>query len=454
MTGAPRERPGRYADALKVREFRALYIAQVASGIGDQVAKVALAVLVYDRTSSPLLAALAYAAGFLPWIVAGPVLSPLADRLPRRRVMVVCELGRAALFGAMALHGVPLLVLFVLLFLASILAPPFEAARAATLPDVLTGDLYVVGSSLGAISSQLVQVLGFAGGGALVAAVGARGALGLDAVTFAVSGLLLLVRLVSRPPAATGARPTLVADVREGSRVVFASPVLRSILLLAWVGAAFSIVPEGLAVTYADSRNAGPLATGLLLAANPVGAVIGAFAIGRLVAPSRRLRLMLPLAVLTFLPLMGTVVHPPVAVACLLWAMSGVGLAFQLPANATFVAGVPAASRGRAFGLAQSGLQVFQGLALTVGGALAQVLPVQRVVTLAGLVGLCGVLLLARSWPHAAMEAVHAPASSVGWPDEVVVTDDDSTTNLEMPVWTGPYVLRPAAREMIIRLVP
>ena len=453
MTRGIVERPGRYSDVLRVREFRALYVAQVASGIGDQVAKVALAVLVYDRTDSPLLAALAYAAGFLPWVIAGPVLSPLADRLPRRRVMVVCELARAALFAAMTLPGVPLPTLFVLLLLASVLAPPFEAARAATLPDVLPGDLYVVGSSLGTITGQLVQVLGFAGGGALVAAVGARGALGLDAVTFALSGLLVLARLVPRPPAATGARPTLVADIREGSRVVFASPVLRSILLLAWVGAAFSIVPEGLAVTYADSRGAGPVATGLLLAANPVGAVAGAFVVGRLVAPSRRLRLMLPLAVLTFVPLLATVAHPPVGVACGLWAVSGVGLAFQLPANATFVQRVPAEARGRAFGLAQSGLMVFQGLTLTAGGALAQVLPVQGVVTLAGVLGLAGVVLLAVAWPHAAMQAVHAPAPTT---DAVAasVRDDQRSREEPVPSWTGPYLLQPKPRELVVRLVP
>ena len=454
MTAGTVERPGRYTDALRVTEFRALYFAQVASGIGDQVAKVALAVLVYARTDSPLLAALAYAAGFLPWVIAGPVLSPLADRLPRRRVMVVCELGRAALFGAMTLPGVPLPALFLLLFVASVLAPPFEAARAATLPDVLPGDLYVVGSSLGTITTQLVQVLGFAGGGALVAAVGARGALGLDAVTFALSGVLLLIRVAPRPPAATGARPTLVADIREGSRVVFASPVLRSILLLAWVGAAFSIVPEGLAVTYADSQGAGPVATGLLLAANPVGAVVGAFVIGRLVAPSRRLRLMLPLAVLTFVPLLGTVTHPPVAVACVLWAVSGIGLAFQLPANATFVARVPPAARGRAFGLAQSGLMVFQGLSLTAGGALAQVVPVQGVVTLAGLLGLIGVVVLAGVWPHAAMDALQVSAVTAEGTPATVAGDEQPAAEQPVPSWTGPYLLQPTPRELVVRLVP
>lgn len=454
MTDGARERPGRYSDVLRVREFRALYLAQVGSSIGDQVAKVALAVLVFDRTESPLLAALAYAAGYLPWIVAGPVLSPLADRLPRRRVMVVSELARAGLLGTMALPGVSMPVLFGLLLVASLLAPPFEAARAATLPDVLPGDLYIVGSSLGAITVQLVQVLGFVAGGALIATVGARGALALDALTFAFSGLLLLRVVAARPPAASGARPTLVADLREGTRVVFTRPLLRSILLLAWVGAAFSIVPEGLAVTYAASHGAGSLATGFLLAANPVGAVVGAFVIGRLVVPSRRLRLMLPLAVLTFLPLLGTAGHPSVPVACLLWGLSGVGLAFQLPANATFVASVPPEARGRAFGLAQSGLQVFQGLSLTAGGALAQVVPVQRVVALSGLVGLTGVAALARSWPHEAMAAVHAPARVVGDRLEAAPADVTAPEDRPVPSWTGPYLLQPAARELVVRLVP
>lgn len=486
MTAAAEPRPATYREVLGVAEFRALYAANLLSALGDQIARIALALLVFERSESPLLAALSYAVTYLPWIIGGPVLSPLADRLPRRRVMIACDVFRALLVGSMALPDLPLWSLFVLLLTASVLTPPFDAARAATVPDVLEGDRYVVGSSLTNITNQLVQVIGFATGGAVVAAVGARGTLLFDALTFAVSAVLLWWGVRQRPAADPGGRPRLVADTVEGARTVFGDPVLRAILLLAWVGAAFAVVPEGLAVAYAQSLGKGDVATGFLTAAIPAGVVVGAVVIGRLVAPARRLRLILPLAVLTFVPLTVTFLHPPVVWACALWAVTGVGMAFQLPANAAFVAALPAASRGRAFGLAQSGLQVFQGIALAGAGALAEVVPVEVAVGAAGVAGLAGTLLLASRWPFAAIEAVTRPGTAavplptplpvqpLGAPriaaaappvdrvDPAAAVAPAPPRAAPLPPapayvelsWSGPYQLAPAPRELRVRLVP
>src|SRR5436305_1746028 len=81
--------------------------------------------LVYDRTESPLVTATVYAMSFLPWVAGGPVLAGLADRYPRRTVMVICDVGRALLVGLMLLPGMPILALCVLLFCAELLASPF-----------------------------------------------------------------------------------------------------------------------------------------------------------------------------------------------------------------------------------------------------------------------------------------------------------------------------------------
>lgn len=448
--------PATYRDVLAVAEYRNLLGAHIGSGVGDQMAKIALAILVFDRTSSPLLAALAYAIGYLPWLVGGPVLSPLADRLPRRSVMVGCDVGRAVLLGAMALPGVPLPVLFALLLAASLLAPPFEAARAATLPDVLDGDKYVVGSALAGICFQLVQVVGFAVGGAVVAVLGARGTLGLDALSFLVSALIIRRGVQARPAADPSARPTLVRDATEGARVVFGDPLLRAVLLLAWVGAAFTIVPEGLAVTYAHSVGGGSVTTGFLTASMPAGVVLGAVLIGRFVAPARRLRLIVPLAVLAMLPLVLTAFHPPAVVAGALWAVSGFGMAFQLPANAAFVAAVPAASRGRAFGLAQSGLQLWQGVAIAAGGLVARSVDVHLVVAGAGIVGLGLVAAIAVRWPQDGVERVMGEAGAVadGAPVAPTATPLVTPSAGEEPVavWAGPYQLQAAKRELLLTL--
>ncbi|HEY7592819.1 MAG TPA: MFS transporter, partial [Actinophytocola sp.] len=73
--------PG-FSAVLAVPEFRALWLAEAQSVFGDQLAKVALTILVYDRTGSALLAATAYALTFLSALAGGLGLSQLADRFP------------------------------------------------------------------------------------------------------------------------------------------------------------------------------------------------------------------------------------------------------------------------------------------------------------------------------------------------------------------------------------
>jgi len=90
--GAARPR-ATFGQVFAVGEFRALWASVVLSAAGDRLALVALTLLVYDRTRSPLLAAAAYAAGYLPWVIGGLFLSDVADRRPRRTVMVGCDVG-------------------------------------------------------------------------------------------------------------------------------------------------------------------------------------------------------------------------------------------------------------------------------------------------------------------------------------------------------------------------
>src|SRR5512135_1671862 len=114
-----------FRDVLAIREFRAMFVAHLLSLVGDQVAKVALAILVFDRTSSATLAAATYALTYLPWLVGTPLLSGLGDRRPRRLVMVWCDV----LVGVLVVPALPTAVMLVVLAAVSLLAPPFESAR-------------------------------------------------------------------------------------------------------------------------------------------------------------------------------------------------------------------------------------------------------------------------------------------------------------------------------------
>ena len=404
-------RPASFSDALAVAAFRRLWAGQLLSILGDQVARVALTVLVFDRTASAALTALTYALTFLPDLVAGPLLSGLADRFGRRATMVVADVARAVLVAAMAVPGVPLAALCALLVAVQMLASPFLAARSAILPHLLDGDRYVAGAALMGTTYQSAQVLGFALGGPLVTLLGVSPALALDATTFVVSALVLRLGLPEHraegvPTTGPGLRGAVAgtreafARIGQGARVVGGDARLRSLIALACVSA-FVVTVEGLAAPYAAHLGTGPAAVGFLLAANPLGAAVGIVALTRLVAPEARGRLLGPLAVGSCLPLIGSALDPPLAAVIGLWVLSGLCCAYQIPANAAFVAAVTDAHRGQAFGLAVTALRVTQGLGVLLSGVLAQQTSPPLAVAVSGVVGAATALVAAGAWRRA-----------------------------------------------------
>jgi MFS family permease len=385
----------------------------VLSFAGDQFAQVAIAILVYRRTHSAFLTALAYALTYLPPIAGGPLLSGLADLFPRRRVMIACDVLRMGTVGLMAIPGMPFAGLCTLLFCTVLAGAPFSSARAALLPDVLPGDKFVLGSAIGNISFQASQILGFVAGAAVVAVVDPYWTLSLDAVSFGISAFIVTAGVRARPlPDRDQARrPSLWAVSADGIRIVFGSRTLLTLLLFGWL-AGFYIVPEGLAAPYAHSLHGSTLTVGLLMAAMPAGMVIGAFLLGRMATPSTRMRMMGWLAILSCIPLIGSAWSPPLWAVLLLWALAGAGGAYQLAAAAAFVQALQPATRARAFGLAQSGLYAVQGLGILVGGAVAEAIGAPLAVGLAGLVGLTAAAMLAVNWTQ-----LHASAAQVQQPE-------------------------------------
>lgn len=379
---------------LRHRELRRLLTASVVSDLGDLVARVALAVTVYGRSGSALQAALVYAVSLLPWAVGGPLLGALADRLPARRVLVGCDLLRAVLIGAMALGTLPVGVLLGLVLLGELAAAPFGAARSALLPEVLPEGEYEVGAGIVAGAGQACQVLGYAVGGLSVAVLGTRGALAADAVSFLGSAVLLRTGLAARPAAAAGPAPSLWRDTVEGWRFVAASPRVRHLLVAAFLGCAVVVLPEALLTPYALDAGLSARALGLLLAVGPLSSCVAGLVVTRADAAVRR-RLLLPVLALAALPLPLVALRPPTVVLAVLLAVSGAGGACVLLAQTSVVPEVPAALRGRVFGLAGSGLMVAQGLSVLLGGLLAEVVPPATVIGLAGWAGLAAVGLVA-----------------------------------------------------------
>jgi len=400
------ERQATFREVFSQPEYRAVYLASALSWIGDYIAKAAITVLVYEQTQSVALSAAAFAVSYLPWLLGGPLLATIAERSPYRTVMVSADLFRMVLIGLIALIEMPAPLLLVVIFLCTLANPPSQAARSALLPVILAGDRLVVGLSVNLTTGQAAQVTGYLAGAA-IAAVNPRLALAIDAGTYAVSAVLIRLGVRARPPAMAAAhRSHLLRETADGFRIVFGTPVLRSIAVLVFAAMLFAIVPEGLAAAWAatlgESEARRGVSQGLIMAASPAGFIIGGLVTARLIRPDVRRALIRPFAVLAPLSLVPALFSPSAIGIALMAATCGFAVAGMMPAaNGLFVQALPHGFRARAFGVMQSGTQVMQGAAVLATGLLAEHNPIPRVVGLWSLAGVVLILLAATQWPSA-----------------------------------------------------
>ncbi|MER6672327.1 MFS transporter [Streptomyces sp. NPDC000983] len=386
--------PTGYRRVFAVREFRAVFAAHTLSLLGTVVGEIALTVLVYRLTGSPLLSALTFAMGFLPYLIGGTLLSGIADRYPVRRVLVLCDLVCAVCALGMAAPGTPVAALLALRCVIAVVAPVFSGTRTATLAEILgDGDLLVLGRSLLRIVSQSALLVGFGLGGLLLTVVSPRGALTVTVVTFLASALLLRLGTRRRP-----ARPgsgSLVRYSLAGAREVLGDRRIRALLLLLWVPPMFMVAPEALAAAYADEIGLGAGGVGLLMAAMPVGTIAGEVYAGSALSPAARSRIVLPLVTCALLPLLVYPLAPGLGWILAALLATGLASAYTLGLDRWFVDAVPEELRGRAMTVHTAGVMTIQGVGMALAGAAAEFWPVATVVGGVGAVGAVCCLVLA-----------------------------------------------------------
>ncbi len=375
-------RPATYREVFAVGQFRVLFGSYTLFLVGEAVRMLALSVTVYAATGSSLLSALAYAAGFLPYALGGTLLLAFADRWRPRTVLIGYEVLRAAVSAVLAAGLLPAPAMLALVFVTGVPGAVASASRTALLPDLLDGDRYVLGRAVFSMAAGGTQVLGFAVGGILIAAVGAPGALWITVATCLASACLLHLGLADHPRRRTGASAG-ISETWQVNRALLRRPAVRALLPAQWLPPALTVGAEGVLVPYTAQIGA-PDTAGVLFAAVAAGMFAGNLIVGRLVRPAGRERLAGPLALALGLPLLGFALHPAPGYAAVLLAVSGAGVAYQLALAHRFLDAVPETQRGQAFGLLLTGTMTLQGLATAVGGALGDVTAPGLVVTLSG----------------------------------------------------------------------
>lgn len=373
--------------------FRRLFIAQTVSRWGDTFNGVALVILVFRLTGSGLRVGATVAFEIAPVLLFGFLAGAVVDRLPRRRIMVAADLGRAAIALALVLWGNRLGVVYAAAFGFSAFTVFFNPAAASIVPALVEpDDLLAANSGLwsAAVISQIV--LAPAAGG-LVAWAGARPAFAINAASFLVSAALLWgLRVPTRLPAP----PTKhLADVAEGLRVVRSSRFLSVLAGVQGLAALSAGATSALLVVLAQQHfHASASRFGVLLGAIGIGAGFGPLLLQRFVSDVRRPGLLYGpylLRGLVDLILAGFSVFAIGATALVLY---GVGTSTgSVTYNSVLQATVPDRLRGRVFAFYDTLWQAGRLASIGIGGVLADALGIRAVYLLGGLL-----LIAAGAW--------------------------------------------------------
>jgi predicted MFS family arabinose efflux permease len=282
--------------------------------------------------------------------------------------------------------AMPLPALWGLVAALSMAAAPFKAAQLAMIPSILTDERdFRAGLSLRMVTSQTAQVVGFAAGGVLMTAVEPHIALLFNAATFVASAVLVVAGVRERP--AAGLRSTAA-----GSVATVTGPMWPIVVLSVVTG--LYAVPEGIAAPYADDLGLATVGVGVLMAADPVGSVLGGWLAPRLrIATSLRTAALLAAAAGG--PLVACVIRPGLPLSVLLWALSGAfATMLVVHVQELVVKRVPDARRGGVMGRLATTLQSAQGFAILAGGVAAEAFGSYRAVVLAGAFAVVGAALV------------------------------------------------------------
>jgi predicted MFS family arabinose efflux permease len=365
------DRPASYREVFAEPVFRALFLARTLAIGANSLQIFALSVLVYAGTGSPLLSALAFGAGFLPQFVGGLLLGSLTDRLRPRPLITVGYALEAVLAAVLGLFVLPVPISLGLVAVLACWTPVFTGSAARVIAERLTGDAYVLGRSVSSMSSSAAQLLGLAGGGVAVAAIGPRQALLFAAGCHVAAAVVIRWGL---PPGEAPApeRGGAVRDSWSGVRALLRDRVIRRLLLAQWLPSAFVAGAEALLVAYGARRGFPAGAGAMLMAAPAVGMFVGNFVVGRFVRPSLRERYAGAFVVLLGAPLIGLLAGPPLPVIVGLLVLSGTGFAYGLGLQRRFLEAAPEGRTGQLFALLSTGLMALQGLGPLVLGAVAE----------------------------------------------------------------------------------
>lgn len=272
------------------RNFSLIWVGGLISQIGDWMLSVVLPTQIYILTESVLATGIMFIVEMLPRILFGSLAGVFADRWERKHVLIASDILRALLvsliFIVRSREG--LWVVYVVAALIAIINQFFNPALQAMIPDLVDDTHLVAANSLTSLSSNLTRLIGPALGGALMTLLGFNAIIAIDAMSFAISGILTLLVVVRSAsiPLNRVAEPrgtSLWREWWEGVQMVRQDPLIRTIFfIMATVMPAEGILDVLFVVFVNQSLHGGSFEFGLLLSAQAVGGIAASLLIAHI----------------------------------------------------------------------------------------------------------------------------------------------------------------------------
>lgn len=385
------------------RDFRLLTVGGFVSGLGSQVTLVALPYQVFVLTRSSLAVGLIGLVELLPMVVASLVGGTLADRMDRRRLLLLAQLVMLSTSVALALLAVggspPLAVLYVLAAVAAAGSGIDRPVRSAIIPNIVSERQLRPAISFNYGLYQLTIVVGPAVGGVVIAATGLSWAYGLDVLSF-VAILAAVLRMTPQPaPEHVEHEPVLVA-LRDGLRFAAGRGELLGSFAIDLLAMTFGMPRALFPALSLTVYHAGATGVGLLYAAVSLGAVAAAFSTGWL-SRVRRLGRIVAVAVAVWgagVAVAGVTASLWAAMLCLL--VAGAADSVSAVCRSTILqTATPDAMRGRMWSIHTVVVAGGPRVGDIESGVAASVLGAQAAVVSGGLLCLAGIVPIVLGFP-------------------------------------------------------
>ncbi|MFC3832996.1 MULTISPECIES: MFS transporter [Deinococcus] len=384
--------------SLRNPRFARLYAAQTISQIGDALTWVGLALLAAQLAGpgqAPAVLAIALTIRVTAFVLLSPLAGVLADRVDRRMVLMLCDFGRMAVLGVM-FFVTQVWQIYILMFVLNALTAFFTPTNQATVPLVVGREEARPAFALSSATTELLGIVGPGLAGLLAAWLGTRSLFAVDAVSFLLSGLLILTLPALRAKQEGGApERSTRADLRDGTARLWRDPPVRFALLMELVAALTGALILTVTISRIESGlGLGEAQYGWVMAAYGLGAAAASLAVGaagRRVPLTRFIALGALVTSLAILP--GNLVPLGGLMAC--WLLAGMGQNWvNLPTETLLAERTEEAAQGRVYGAHFAWSHLWWAVAYPVAGFLGTRFPDQAF----GVGGALALALLSGVW--------------------------------------------------------